>query len=365
MILRPSQDPLVLFDKRFSMKYFIAYISLLTGGFIFAQHDIQQSQALSNLPFFNPAANGLTREGSVSLGNRTQWIGVDGRPSTSYLAFQTKLKTGNETAALDEFTPDRKRFFESAERAIEKKHSIGGRLYSDQIGPFKRTSIQGSYAYHLPITKTISISAGLALGISGFSIDESKIALQSAGDNTYLNYVSLGNRQRFLDAAAGIMAYHKKWVLGISTSQAMNNTTQFQQIPTMSAYSRHYYAVGSYQFSAGKELMLEPYTLGKWAKGTPFTTDLGLRTHYKKMGFLSLGYRFKSAVALGVGLNAFKQFQVVYNYDFNVGATRNFLGNTHEIQLNYVFGHKRNLDREFDKEKREQEQRERQNEEDN
>ncbi len=345
------------------MKNSILFLSLFLGLTAEAQHDLQFSQTLSNLAFINPAANGLANVGMISTGNRTQWMGVDGRPSTSFLSFNSKLKTSN-AIALEEFTPDRKSFFTTSERSIEKKHSVGARLYNDQIGPFKRTAVHGSYAYHLPISKTINVSAGLEIGWSGFTIDETKVSLQSAGDNAYLNYMSMGNRQRFFDASAGIMVYHKKWLVGFSSTQLTNASTVFENIETMSNYARHFYGIGSYSMTINSTLQLEPYVLSKWSKGSPFTTDFGVRTHYSSIGFVSLGYRLNSAVAAGFGINAFKQFQLVYNFDMNVGSTQQFIGNTHEIQLTYLFGHKRRLNQEFEKEKREEEQRKKQNEED-
>ena len=50
------------------------------------------------------------------------------------------------------------------------KHVLGGIAMNDAIGPFSRTSVQASYAIHLPLFKTINMGAGLSVGWSNFEL---------------------------------------------------------------------------------------------------------------------------------------------------------------------------------------------------
>ena len=71
------------------------------------------------------------------------------------------------------------------------KHVVGGRAMYESIGPFNKTSISGSYAFHLPFTKKVNFGAGIGLGWSNLGINQNRVVLYQEDDAAYNQF--LGN----------------------------------------------------------------------------------------------------------------------------------------------------------------------------
>lgn len=328
-------------------------LSTLLSGIAVAQQDIQFSQALSNLYLFNPGAAGMTNVGEFNLGTRAQWLSVSGRPVTYYASGNSQIRFGKtDKPVLDEFSTTRKSFYDSPVRTIGLKHIVGGKVMSDAIGPFSKTTAMGSYAIHLPLTKKINIGLGVGVGFSSFSIDQGKVTLGQSDDGAYQSYLGSSSRQNFLDLQSGFVMYNDHFYLGVSGSQLLKNTTQFKGIETGSNFERHYYFMGSYRFDLGQKYGFEPLVIVKNTVGSPISLDAGARFHYYRIGWISLGYRGKSALTAGFGFNVMKQFRVAYAYDMGIAGLRSYGNGTHELQLGFIFGHRRNMEKEFKEQKK-------------
>lgn len=321
---------------------------------LFAQQDFQFSQSLANPYLFNPAAGGMMNVGEVSIGNRMQWMNVEGRPTTTYASIVSQIKTGKKAAVLDELPTEGTSFYSSPQRTIGNKHVLGARMYNDRIGPFTKNSIQASYAYHLPLTKTINMGVGLGLGWSNFAIDQSKISLGSPGDQAYLNYFAATKNQQYLDVNAGLVVYNDQFFFGFSGTQLGNTTARINEVELESNFGRHYYFSGAYRFEVGTDYAVEPIAQLKLSKNAPISYDLGARIHYQRLGWLALSYRSQSAASIGIGVNVFKHFRVSYAYEIGLGGTRTFGSGAHEVQLGFIFGHRRNMNKEFKEDEKKQ-----------
>lgn len=322
---------------------------------VFAQQDFQFSQTMANPYLFNPAAGGMMNVGEVSLGNRMQWMKVDGRPTTTYASIVSQIKTGNKASVLDELSTAGKSFYSSPQRTIGNKHVLGARMYNDRIGPFTKNAIQASYAYHLPLTKTINMGVGLGLGWSNFAIDQSKISLGTPGDQAYQNYFAATKNQNYLDINAGLVVYNDVFFFGFSGTQLGNTKARINEVESESNLGRHYYFSGAYRFKLGTDYAVEPLAQLKLTKNAPLSYDIGARFHYQRFGWLALSYRSQSAASIGFGINVFKHFRVSYAYEVGLGGTRTFGSGAHEVQLGFIFGHRRNMEKEFKQDEKEKE----------
>lgn len=329
----------------------IVCIVLLSFGAV-GQQDIQSSQTLSNPYLFNPAAGGMMNIGEITIGNRAQWMGVEGRPSTLFASVQSQIRGNRSKHVLDEMSTAGKTFYSTPQRTIGKKHIIGAKLLNDQVGPFTKTSVHGSYAIHLPFTSKINVGLGIGMGWSNFGIDESKVSLATAGDNAYLNYISVTSTQNFLDVSTGLIAYNDRFYFGISGSQFLKNKARFDGVQTESNYERHLYLIGAYRLDVTEKIGLEPTVILKRTNSAPINYEAGVRLHYQRLAWLSLSYRNQSAACVGIGFNALKHFRVSYSYDLGIANTQTFGNGAHEVQLGFIFGHRRNMDKEFKKDEK-------------
>lgn len=341
------------------MKKTALLITAILGfsGLSVAQQDVHFSQVLSNPYLYNPAAGGLMNVGEVSIGNRMQWANVEGRPSTYFASGTSQFKIGKKNKAiLDEISQSEKAktFFSNPQRTIGKKHVIGAKLIADQIGPFQKTSIQGSYAYHLPLTAKLNAGVGLGIGYSNFGLDENKVTLQNSGDYTYLSYIGNTTKQNMFDVSSGLVIYSNRFLFSFSATQLTKSQVRLSNIETESNFERHLYLLTSYRLDLNSTYAPEPLAILKKTANSPASFDVGARLHYANKGFLSLTYRKQSALSVGLGVNILTHFRVCYAYDLGLQATRGFGTGSHELQLGFIFGHKRNMKKEFKEDEKEQ-----------
>lgn len=316
---------------------------------VFGQQDIQFSQLISNPSLTNPAAGGLMSVGEISLGTRLQYVGVDGRPMTNFLSVQSIIKTNRrkQKSALQELNSIGKSFYSTPQRTIGNKFVVGFNAFNDQIGPFTRNQLKANAAVHIPLNQRINAGIGIGLGWSNFGIDASKVSLHDANDAAYNSYVGSTAAQNYVDANAGLVVYNDRFYLGLSGTQLFGNQVTLSQQATGSNYTRHLYFLGSYRFDLGKTYGLEPVAQLKKTGNSPLSYELAARLHYMRYGWVSLSYRSQSALGVGFGINVFSHFNFMYTFEFGNGATQRFGNTSHEFRLGFLFGHKRNLEKEF------------------
>jgi type IX secretion system PorP/SprF family membrane protein len=314
-----------------------------------AQQEYQFANTANNPFLLNPAAGGLTDVMQFEASTRMQWLGYEGGPKTILLSGSSQIGFGKSgEKALSEFNVHDEALFEGPKVSAGKnKHIIGGKIWNDAIGPFSKTSIQGSYAYHLPLTKSINFGVGLGFGYSNFRLDESKVVLYQSDDNTYAQFLGSASQQSLGDAQAGIVVYNEKFFVGLSGTQVLNNDVKLNQILTNSFFSRHYFMIAKYKIEGEGDLAIEPTAVVKYTGNSPWSFDLGARALYKNSSWFGVQYRTNSGLIFQVGSNLIKNLYVSYSYEHSMGKIRTAGNATHEIQLGYYLGKNRNVDKEL------------------
>lgn len=334
----------------------IAFVSsLLIAGFTFGQQDIQFTQTASSPFLINPAAGGMMSVGEVVLGNRLQYAGVDGRPMTTFAGIQSmvRFKKRKSKALLNELSSLGQTFYSTPQRTIGYKKVAGLTFINDVIGPFSRTSIKGNIGVHIPLSQKLNAGVGIGLGWSNFGIDASKVTLGTADDKAYVNYLGVSARQNYFDAQAGLVLYNDRLLFSLSGSQLFNNKARLNDITTESTFNPHLFILASYRFDLGKNYGLEPIVQFKSVRHSPISYDIAMRLHYMRLGWVSLSYRRQSSIGVGFGINLLARFNVSYSFEFGNGVTEKFGNTSHEIRLGFIFGHKRNMNKEFKQDEKE------------
>lgn len=325
----------------------ITFISVV--GLAFGQQDIQFTQTASSPFLVNPAAGGLMSVAEVVLGNRLQYAGVDGRPMTTFAGIQSmvRFKKRKSKALLNELSSIGQTFYSTPQRTISYKQVAGLTFINDIIGPFTRTSVKANIGVHIPLSQKLSAGIGLGVGWSNFGIDNSKVTLGTANDKAYANYIGISASQNYLDAQAGLVVYNDRLLFSLSGSQVFNNKTRLSGVTTESNFQPHLFMLASYRFDLGKNYGLEPIAQFRSVKNAPISYDIAMRLHYMRMGWVSLSYRRQSSIGVGFGINLLAHFNVSYSFEFGTGVTQKFGNTSHEVRLGFIFGHKRNMNKEF------------------
>ena len=327
----------------------LAFINCLLVFTSTAQQEYQFANTANNPFLLNPAAGGLTDVMQFEAGTRMQWLGYEGGPKTILLSGNSQISFGKSgDKVLSEFNVHDETLFEGPKVSTGKnKHIVGGKIWNDAIGPFSKTSIQGSYAYHLPLTKTINFGVGLGFGYSNFRLDETKVVLYQSDDNTYAQFLGSASQQGLGDAQAGLVLYNEKFFFGLSGTQVLNNDVKLNQVLTNSFFNRHFFMIAKYKIEGEGDLAVEPTAVVKYAGNSPLSVDIGARALYKNSSWFGFQFRTNSGLIFQVGSNLIKNLYVSYAYEYSMGKIRTAGNATHEIQLGYYLGKNRNVDKEL------------------
>ena len=155
-------DQLQYYVKMQTMKKYLLFLIAVFGlNEAIAQQNPLYSQYLFNDYAVNPAIGGTVNFYDVRSNHRYQWSGIVDAPRTYTLTVHGPMKN--------------------------RKMGIGGFLFTDHVGPTRRTGLQFSYSYMLNITKDVKLSFGVSAGLLQWTVDASKIRLRDEGDAVISN----------------------------------------------------------------------------------------------------------------------------------------------------------------------------------
>ena len=330
------------------MKYLIFILSITASHFTWAQQESQFINIINNPFIVNPAAGGLAGVMQFEATSRTQWTGYNGGPRTMLLTGVSQIKTSSKDV-LSEYNVKDETLFANPTNTMGKiKHIVGGKVINDAIGPFAKTSVHGSYAFHMPFSKEMNFGGGIGLGWSNFRINQDRVVLYDADDQLYSSFLGTSSSQNFLDVNAGLVFYNERFFGGVSVYQALKNDVVFNGVSTESAYVRHYFLIAKYKFDVNEDFGVEPGIVGKFADNSPVSFDIGIRVLYHDAAWVGLQYRTSNAFALQIGANIMKNLYLSYGYEISSGKIQTARNGTHEVQIGIYIGNNRKIKKEIE-----------------
>ncbi|MBL4652822.1 MAG: type IX secretion system membrane protein PorP/SprF [Flavobacteriales bacterium] len=298
------------------MKKTIILLSLLVLGVgAFAQQLPHYSQYLLNLYTLNPAVDGSENHFDARSNNRYQWIGITDAPRTYLFTLQGPLKN--------------------------EKMGVGGMVYTDIVGAFRRTGINFSYAYHVRLTETLKLSLGIAAGLQQHALDFSKTIFNQSGDPSVdANIAAV----LLPDLGAGLYLYSDKLFFSVSAPQVYPFKIQYFEdyASTQSKLINHYYIAGGYKIAAGESFEIQPAAMLKYAAPTPLQIEGTLRAIYQDQIWAGGSYRTdfvngSDAIALMAGFTFQENLTLGYSYDLITSGLKNYSSGTHELMIGIRF----------------------------
>ncbi|HTL81102.1 MAG TPA: type IX secretion system membrane protein PorP/SprF [Bacteroidia bacterium] len=289
------------------------FIGILLSASSFAQQLPHYSQYVLNDYVLNPAIGGKNNYFVGMSANRYQWGGITDAPRTYVLSVHGPLKYDHM--------------------------GVGGQLFTDIVGPTRRTGFYGSYAYHAPLNDKMKLSFGLSAGILQFMVDGQKINLHDAGDLVITNSLQ---SVIMPDFGAGFLLYSDHWWVGGSCLQIQQSKIKFfdYMSNTTSVLTRHFFGQLGYQQPIGDDFIVEASALLKYVHPAPFQFDLGLRGIYKEKFWLGASYRSMDAIAMYAGFVMRENLILGYSYDYTLTNIGNYSTGTHELIIGIRFNKK-------------------------
>jgi type IX secretion system PorP/SprF family membrane protein len=307
------------------MKKILVLLLLFVSVYSIAQQDAQYSNYNMNNFMINPAVAGSKVYLNAKVGMRHQWIGIKGSPKTQFASFHTPI---NHPTVLPKF------------RLRKIHHGAGLSLFSDEAGAFKHQSLLGSYALHMKINKSYTLSIGTSAGIKVFMIDNQGLNPQQSTNDAL---ISIGNlRKNLPDVNLGAWLYSDRFYAGITGRQLFANDVPFN-IPSLSAQNleRHFFGTIGYKSEINKAWSFVPSSMVQIMPSAPVQVAFNNTFWYDGKFALGLTYRHLDAVYLILDFVVFEALEIGYAFDMTFSGLSKYNTGTHEIILGYRWKNER------------------------
>jgi len=291
---------------------------------MFAQQLPHFSQYYLNDFLINPAVAGTKNYFEGISTHRSQWAGITDAPRTYTLSVNGPTKN--------------------------LKMGLGGYLFTDIVGPTRRTGFNLSYAYHLKLNDKLKLSLGLSAGLLQFKIDASKITLRDPDDAILTDGVQ---SDLVPDAGFGMYLYHKKYYVGFSAPQLLNSKVKFfdEGENPVGTLPPHFFLTGGYNFQLNDDFVLAPSVFVKYVTPAPVQFEGTLRLIYQEKLWLSGTYRDKDAITFSLGYIINNSFTLAYAYDLTTTNLKNYNSGTHELMVGIRFYNQKKQEQKGNKKK--------------
>ena len=287
----------------------------------FGQQDAQYTQYMYNTLAVNPAYAGSRGQWGVSALHRSQWVGMDGAPTT-----QTFNING----------------------PVSNKIGIGLSIVHDEIGnnTNQNTYFDGTFSYSIAFTDQDKLSFGLKAGGHSLNVDFNQ--LRNYRPNIGLQ--SSDQYQKFSpNFGAGIYYHTPSFYFGLSVPNVLK-TEHFQDSGGTTTYiateRMNWYLISGYVFDLNSSLKFKPAFLFKAIEGAPLQIDLSANFLIREKFTLGTAYRWDAAFSALFGFQMSDQFMLGLAYDREItelGGAR-FNDGSFEAFLRYEFAKKEKVD---------------------
>ena len=240
-----------------------------------AQQDPQFTQYMYNMSVINPAY-ATAEEGILNLGGlyRTQWVGLEGAPSTGS-------------------------FF--AHTPINEKIELGVSFTNDNIGDVvNENNIYADFAYVLPVGIESKISFGVKAGVTLFDTNFNNFVLQSGNASNGLDIAFNENISRaFPNLGIGAFFFKDNYYLGLSAPNLLStkHIENENGIVATGIENVHYFFTGGYVFDINRDLKFKPALMVRSVREAPLAVDVTANVLFNERLEAGLGYRLGDAIS--------------------------------------------------------------------
>lgn len=331
------------------MKKLITICLMFAAGAVCAQQKPIYTQYILNNYVINPAITGIENYGDLKFSHRSQWVGIDGAPVTSYMSIHGPIgKKDYLTSATSYQIPGenpRGRNYMEEYTAPAPHHGIGGMIVTDKTGYINRWGAYLSYAYHKGLNPRTTLSAGFQVGMTSVSIDATKINWgDTQQDDPAVGYASGDISKIKPEVAAGLWLYGADYFAGISVLNIVPAKMKFVKDAKYGAsFLPHYFLTAGYKFFLNDDFTLMPSAMLQYVKPAPMQITANAKLQYQDLAWIGSSFRFGDELggfAAMAGLNISNSFNVGYAYDVAPSALSRYSRNTHEIIIGFLINNK-------------------------
>ena len=282
-------------------------ILLLLVNSIYSQQEAQYSQYMYNTISVNPAYAGSRNVLSVLALHRSQWVGLEGAPTTSTFSINTPIP--------------------------ETNLGLGISAISDRIGPTEQTTVSGDISYTIRLSEKTNLSFGAKGTASFFSFDQYKVTPFQANDPKWKS-LSSNMSPNF---GVGMYLHSDKYYLGLSIPNLMESNFYNDNEIAINSQRMNYYFIGGYVFDVSNWIKFKPAIVSKIVTGAPVQLDLSGNALFMDKFVLGAAYRVDAALTGLAGFQVNDALFVGYSYDFDTTNLSRYNIGSHEVFIRYEF----------------------------
>jgi type IX secretion system PorP/SprF family membrane protein len=272
----------------------------------FAQQDSQYTHYMYNTININPAYAGNRGALSIFGLHRTQWMGLEGAPTTYAASINSPIENS--------------------------KLGYGLSLVNDKIGAGNQSNIAVDLSYTIMISEEFDLSFGLKGSVDLLNVDYTKLNRYNVNNPIFQNNI---DNEFSPNVGAGLFFFSEKMYLGASVPYFLA-TKHFDDNTSGIEIDRlHYYFIGGYVFDLSSNVKLKPSFLTKVVAGAPLQVDLSANVMFSEKFTLGLAYRVDAAATAMTGFQVNKNWFIGYSYDFETTKLNNYNSGSHELFLRY------------------------------
>ena len=283
----------------------LIFALMLTCYSGFAQQDAQYTQYMYNTININPAYAGSRGVMSVFGLHRTQWVGLDGAPTTNTFSLNTPISNSNL--------------------------GVGFSLVNDRIGPTSDNTISADISYTIPMNEVYKLSFGVKASGNIFNLDTDKLDPSNPIDPNLQNF----NNEFSPNFGAGVYLHSDKLYLGLSVPNFLQDSKYNDNEVAVFQERMNFYFIGGYVFDVSPSIKFKPAFLTKMVTGSPLQVDASANFLFFDKFMLGGAYRWDAAVSALAGFQVTDGLFVGYSYDRETTKLSNYNSGSHEIFLRF------------------------------
>lgn len=300
--------PIISKPDKMKKIFLILLIALSTFGY--SQQDAQFSNYMYNTLSFNPAYAGSRGTTSIYVSQRSQWVGLEGAPSTNSLSYHSPLGSSNL--------------------------GVGLSFLNDAIGAVEENLVSLDISYAINTSYEYKLAFGLRASAHMLNVDFNKLNIFNPGDVLAQNNI---NNRFSPNIGFGMFWYSENNYFGFSIPNLLEtkhiNRNLGASVSSVSKERLHYHLTAGYIFDLSRDVLFKPAVLTKFVSGAPLQVDVSANFQMYEKFTLGTSYRLDAAVSFLAGFQMDRNWLLGYGYDFDTNTLSSYNSGSHEVFLRY------------------------------
>lgn len=284
---------------------------MFTAAVSYAQQDAQFTQYMYNTINVNPAYAGSRGAMSIFALHRSQWVGLDGAPTTNAVSINTPFNSS--------------------------RMGLGVSIINDKIGPTTENNISTDLSYTVPTSETMKLSFGIKASVNMFDLNINKLNAEQPDP-----YLQGYNNKISPNIGAGVYLHSDKAYLGLSIPNFLESNVYNDNDRKVNKEKMNFYFIAGYVFDLNYNLKFKPALLTKMVQGSPLQVDVSGNFLISDKFTLGLAYRWSASASAMAGFQVSDALYIGYGYDLETTKLDNYNSGSHEVFLRYEIFKKNN-----------------------